>query len=194
MPNRDTLFRVANPGVLSGVPAQALNPATLDPLQLPYGAIALPATAHDGSAVVVFKQPGLDGRSDTLLLELPADLTVLSPVSALAIDPRAPATLYASTSEGLFKSTDGGERWMPIGAALPFAGAYLRAIAINPADSRIVYAASQRGFWKSIDGGANWTASNRGLGTDPYVNSLSVDSATGMLYADVFRAGIGVGR
>jgi len=82
---------------------------------------------------------------------------------------------------------------MPIGAALPFAGAYLRAIAINPADSRIVYAASQRGFWKSIDGGANWTASNRGLGTDPYVNSLSVDAATGMLYADVFRAGIGVG-
>ena len=115
-------------------------------------------------------------------------------VIRLVIDPRTPATLYASTSEGLFKSTDDGERWTAIGGGLPSGGAFLRGIAIDPADSRVVYAASQRGFWKSTDGGARWTASNRGLGAEPYVNSLSVEPATGVLYADVFTAGTGVGN
>lgn len=114
-------------------------------------------------------------------------------VVRLIVDPHAPATLYASTSEGLFKSTDDGERWTAIGAVLPFSGAFLRAIAINPADSRVVYAASQRGFWKSTDGGANWTPGNRGLGADPYVSSLSVDPVTGVLYADVNSPGTGFG-
>src|SRR3954447_10367583 len=82
-----TLFRVANAGVLGRVPAQALDPETPDPLELPYGAVALTA-AEDNSAVIVFKQPGLDGRSDILVLEVPADLTVLSPGSALALDRR----------------------------------------------------------------------------------------------------------
>ena len=83
-----TLFRVANAGVLGRVPAQALDPATPDPLELPYGAVALPTAAEDTSAVIVFKQPGLHGRTDILLLEIPTDLTVLSPVSALALDRR----------------------------------------------------------------------------------------------------------
>ncbi len=88
MPSEDTLFRVANPAALGRVPVQALSPATPDPLQLPYGAIALPSTGHDGGAVVAFKQPGIYGRTDILLLELPAALTVTSPVIALASDPR----------------------------------------------------------------------------------------------------------
>ena len=32
-------------------------------------------------------------------------------VYAMAIDPKAPATLYAGTSAGLLKSTNGGEDW-----------------------------------------------------------------------------------
>ncbi len=83
-----TLFRVASTVALGSVPAQALDPATLDPLELPYGAVALPTAAGAGSAVVVFKQPALQGRTDILLLEIPAELTVASPITARAIDPR----------------------------------------------------------------------------------------------------------
>ena len=52
----------------------------------------------------------------------------------------------------------------------------------------MVYAASQRGFFRSVDGGATWTASNTGLGVNPFVSALAVDHATGVLYADVSRA------
>ena len=52
--NSQILFRVANTGALGGVPAQALDAVTPDPLELPYGAVALPTAPGDGSAVVVF--------------------------------------------------------------------------------------------------------------------------------------------
>ncbi len=86
--NHQTLFRVANTGVLGSVPAQALDPAAPELLELPYGAVALPTAVEDTSAVVVFKQPGMDGRTDILLLEIPATLTVVSQVTARAIDRR----------------------------------------------------------------------------------------------------------
>ena len=103
----------------------------------------------------------------------------------LVPDPRAPSTVYALTSEGLYKSSDGGERWTGIGSSLPFGGAYLRDLVIDPADSRAVYAGSQNGFFKSLDGGSSWAPSNHGLGTRPYVNALSVDALTGALYVDI---------
>ena len=36
-------------------------------------------------------------------------------LNVLAIDPAKPATLYAGTLRGVFKSTDGGDRWDSIG-------------------------------------------------------------------------------
>ena len=38
-----------------------------------------------------------------------AELTV----AALALDPTTPATLYAGTRRGVFKTTDGGTNWRP---------------------------------------------------------------------------------
>ena len=40
-------------------------------------------------------------------------------VVTLAIDPTAPRTLYAATSNGVFKSTDAGTNWQPSTAGLP---------------------------------------------------------------------------
>jgi photosystem II stability/assembly factor-like uncharacterized protein len=116
----------------------------------------------------------------------PRDSLYQPTVYGVAFDPHAASTLYASTSVGLVKSSDGGEQWTTIGTDLPFQGAYLRGIAVAP-DSRAIYAASQRGFWKSVDAGAKWTANSRGLGAEPYVRLLSVDPASGTLYADIFR-------
>jgi photosystem II stability/assembly factor-like uncharacterized protein len=149
----------------------------------------IPSNANRGTwyAATLFGGfKSVDGGTAWQHLGLPLRAGRFEPdVLHLAVDPRAPATIYASTSDGLFKSTDDGGRWANIGAVLPSGGQFLRAIAISPSDSRIVYAASQRGFWKSTDGGASWTVSNRGLGTDPFVGELSVDPATGALYADI---------
>jgi len=44
-------------------------------------------------------------------------------VSALAIDPVTPTTLYAGrNSDGIFKSTDGGSSWFEADMGLPFTG------------------------------------------------------------------------
>ena len=41
-------------------------------------------------------------------------------VTTIAMDPKAPQTLYVGTdSNGVFKSTDGGSTWNPAGTGLP---------------------------------------------------------------------------
>ena len=37
-------------------------------------------------------------------------------ITALAIDPVTPSTLYAAADRGVFKSTNGASSWTPIGA------------------------------------------------------------------------------
>ena len=52
-------------------------------------------------------------------------------ISALAIDPHTPATLYAGTSSsGVFMSVNGGETWSAINSGLT--ETYMSALAIDP--------------------------------------------------------------
>jgi photosystem II stability/assembly factor-like uncharacterized protein/tetratricopeptide (TPR) repeat protein len=90
-------------------------------------------------------------------------------ISALAIDPRNPDTIYAGTGfrsnydgHGIYKSTDGGLSWRPINNGLPvdtiyLGGYYVQAIAIDSNDSQIVYAGGFGGLYKSTDGGTSWS-------------------------------------
>src|SRR5207247_10348306 len=60
---------------------------------------------------------------------------------ALAIDPQAPATVYAAaylTPATVFKSTDGGESWSAVNAGFRADG--VRTLAIDPKASSTVYA------------------------------------------------------
>ncbi len=56
---------------------------------------------------------------------------------ALAVDPRNPQILFASTEGGVFRSNNTGESWQPYGRGLPAGG--VAAFAIDPA-SRTLYA------------------------------------------------------
>src|SRR5438876_4039479 len=97
-------------------------------------------------------------------------------ISALAVDPQTPTTLYAgTTSAGVFKSTDGGTHWRAVNAGL--GATTVRALAIDPQTPTTVYAATwDRGIFKSTDGGANWSATNSGL-IDPYGVRVSAIAA-----------------
>src|SRR5450755_2311931 len=109
-------------------------------------------------------------------------------VSALAIDPSAPATLYASTDSfdigrELFKSTDGGESWTD---SLLNEGVF--AVAIDPSNSATLYAGTTLpgGVFKSADGGASWSAVNAGLHFQPEagVSTIAINPSTpATLYA-----------
>jgi photosystem II stability/assembly factor-like uncharacterized protein len=98
----------------------------------------------------------------------------------LAIDPQAPATVYA----GIFKTTDGGVTWTRM--SVPGIGA----LAINPIDSNVVYGAGGGGVLKSTDAGGSWTAVNTGL-TGSSVRALVIDpQAPATLYAGLDNGAI----
>ena len=100
---------------------------------------------------------------------------------ALAIDPNNPDILYAATGEmsnnidsylgaGIFKSTDAGQSWTPIG--LTHVGAFSK-IEVHPLNSNLVVAGATKnfpGFWRSTDGGRTWQRTFIGVVTDVSLN------------------------
>src|SRR5213594_2016609 len=68
-------------------------------------------------------------------------------VPSLAIDRSDPATIFAATGSGVFKSTDGGESWS---STLTNDSAQI--VAIAPTSPPTIYVAGH-GIYKSTDGG-----------------------------------------
>ena len=103
-------------------------------------------------------------------------------IIALAIDPVTPATLYAGTSGGVFKSTNGGGNWSAVNTGLT--DTYVCALAIDPATPATLYAGTLGGgVFKSTNGGGDWSAVNTGL-TNTCVYALAIDPVTpAILYA-----------
>ena len=75
-------------------------------------------------------------------------------VRCLAADPRNPNTVYAGTqSNGVLRSTDGGQTWQPSGLA----GRAVKALAVSKIESGIVYAGLKPpALFVSRDSGATW--------------------------------------
>jgi photosystem II stability/assembly factor-like uncharacterized protein len=95
-------------------------------------------------------------------------------VAAVAGVPGDPSTWYAGASSGgVWKSTDGGNRWTPIFDHEPVAA--IGALAVAPADPNVVWAGTGEawairdidvtgnGVYKSTDGGKTW----QHMGLDP---------------------------
>jgi photosystem II stability/assembly factor-like uncharacterized protein len=103
-------------------------------------------------------------------------------VSALAADPRNPATLYAATGAGIFKTTDGGANWNILNSD---AGTPFDFVAIDSAGTLYAVEPGMYGlddYFKSTDGGASWSAIS--FGAAGVCRGLVVDSVhPGTLYA-----------
>ena len=115
---------------------------------------------------------------------------ILTDVSALAIDPSAPATLYAGTAGGgVFKSANGGATWtLADGSqtpgnvnAIPDIPAH--SVLVDPTNNQRIYVGTDLGVFVSLDGGANWLQ-EAGFPNVP-VESLSLNKVapTTKLYA-----------
>jgi hypothetical protein len=73
----------------------------------------------------------------------------------LANSQQAPSRLYVGTSQGIYRSPDGGASWSP---AFPAgSGSPVSAIAVDPNDAMIVWALGAAGLMRSNDGGDQWT-------------------------------------
>jgi photosystem II stability/assembly factor-like uncharacterized protein len=119
------------------------------------GAVAVLALAADGTAYAgthnggVFQKGG-EGWS-------PGGWPLRSAsIRDLAVHPSNPRVLYAATTEGVYRTVDGGARW---GEAGNFPAI---TVAIAPSDPAVLYAGASRTF-RSTDGGATWSPVERSL-------------------------------
>jgi photosystem II stability/assembly factor-like uncharacterized protein len=75
-------------------------------------------------------------------------------VITLASHPSNPSTVYAATSQRLYKSVDAGARWAPTGL---YGSSYL---VVPTSDASVVYAANsgafEATFYRTMDGGETW--------------------------------------
>lgn len=82
-------------------------------------------------------------------------------LNAMAFDPTNPSVIYArwgghGATDGVYKSTDGGDTWKPTGLVGAMTGS--GPLAIDPANPLNLFAeARNQGLVKSIDGGDTWT-------------------------------------
>jgi photosystem II stability/assembly factor-like uncharacterized protein len=90
-------------------------------------------------------------------------------VNALVMDPVKTTTLYAGTTRGAFKTTDGAMSWTKIQDGM--GERYVASLLIHPATNRTLFAGTQSGVYQSTDGGEHWTALNNGL-TNLSIRSL----------------------
>jgi photosystem II stability/assembly factor-like uncharacterized protein len=86
--------------------------------------------------------------------------------SVLAVDPSNSATLYLASSR-VWKSTTGGDAWVPLPTTIAGAGTWtentIRAIAIAPSDPATIVVAKGASVYRTTDGGAVWAILPNGL-------------------------------
>lgn len=83
-------------------------------------------------------------------------------VGGMVMHPTDPDIIIASTSEGVYRTTNGGGTW-----SQRISGNF-KDVLYNPGDPTIVYAVSSSalngaGFYRSSDGGVNWTEITSGI-------------------------------
>ena len=98
-------------------------------------------------------------------------------ITAIAIDPESPSTVYATSAAGVFKSLDGGATWASASAGLlqGYPGSTtVGAIAIDPSSPSTIFASVGQGLFKSVNAAATWT----GVLGDARVRAVAVDPAS----------------
>jgi photosystem II stability/assembly factor-like uncharacterized protein len=147
-----------------------------------------PATYYAGGLGGLFKTTNGGATWTSIFNNEP-----VSSISALAVVPSNPSTIYAATGEanlrndvafgdGMWRSDDAGKTWQHIGLD---ATAAIAAIAVDPANPQRVFVAAlgdpykpgpDRGIYRTTDGGATW---QKVLYTDENTgaSSIAIDPA-----------------
>jgi photosystem II stability/assembly factor-like uncharacterized protein len=106
-----------------------------------------------------------------------ADWVAIGPdggnITALALDPQQPATLYALPYEypsgpRVFKTTTGGGSWATVGLLPDY---NVTMLIVDPHQSDYLYGMTSSAVWRSTDGGASWDSS----GLPAYASSMAAD-------------------
>jgi Abnormal spindle-like microcephaly-assoc'd, ASPM-SPD-2-Hydin len=158
------------------------------------------------------------GTTWTPLFDRQPALGIGEPVG-VAIDPNNTDIIYVGTSQrvmlgtgntgifglpdssqGLFKSTDGGNSWIQLGSRFPagntgnainLVGTDINVIIVDPANSQNLYIGTATGVQISIDGGQNWTSGTNAFGdTRALVLDASSPAGSRILHAGISGRGV----
>lgn len=77
--------------------------------------------------------------------------------------PEQAEIVYTASSDALYKTTNGGKRWVEV---LSFRGTgnAINSIAINPVNTNVIYAGTQNGLFRSTERGRHWKKIFSGIG------------------------------
>jgi photosystem II stability/assembly factor-like uncharacterized protein len=103
-----------------------------------------------------------------------------------SFDPFDVSTIYASSTEGVFESTDGGDQWSLIGSGL----AGVNEVLADPTVRGRLFAATQGKLFRTDDGGSDWIPTGPVESTDGN-GHIAFDPESHVLY---FGAGEGLFR
>jgi photosystem II stability/assembly factor-like uncharacterized protein len=149
-------------GLNDGLPSLAVKSLVLDPTN--------PNIVYAGTGEGYFNIDAAIGQGVMKSTDGGATWTFSTPfaqyVNRLAIDPRAPATLFAATRTGVFKTTDANATWR-----LVFSGHNCIDLTLDPENPQTVVIAvwdraanqTENGIWRTTDGGATWARVSAGL-------------------------------
>lgn len=189
-------------GAISGLPARNIGSAQMS------GRISAIAGVKDKGAITLYVGAASGGVWKSVnggLTFTPVfDRQNVQSIGAIAIDPSHPTTLWVGTGEswtrnsvsignGLFKSTDGGETWLPAGLEN---SERIAKIIVDPKNGDTVYACAtghlwndheERGVYKTTDGGAHWLKILAGVNGSTGCGLLSMSSkSASTLYASLW--------
>lgn len=162
--NYDTML-----AVWTGTPGNLTNVACSDDSNSPnYSAQSeVRFTGHAGTLyyLEIASYNGIPGGNLVFTL-LQSDLWKLSgpqhtapSINELTLDPQNSNIVYAATTEGVYKSTNGGTSWAAkLNGLGTFGGLEVTNLVVNPSNSQTLYISTWGdGVYKSTDGGNNWT-------------------------------------
>jgi photosystem II stability/assembly factor-like uncharacterized protein len=174
---------------LTAVEIYNFSALAVDPTDADIVYVAMPPTGNPGTDAQIFKSTNGAAQWRQVPIAVPAGTSI----TALAIDPATPSTIYTSYADyrdpghgGVFKSTDSGETWTAAQHLLP--DTWVRALAIDPVSSSQIYVATRNGVYRSVDAGTSWAPINAGLPSLD-VWSISIDR-TGSLLRAATAAGL----
>lgn len=171
--NSAGVWTAINTGLGTGAAIPAVTALAIDPS----APLTLYAAGNTANAVL-FKttnggaswQPSDNGLSATM-----GGVVTRMAAIALAIDPTAPALVYAGTPLGVFKTTDGGGNWSLASAGLTTRN--VTALAIDPMAASTLYAGAAAGSDAFV---AKLNASGSALAYALYLGGDQADSGRGI--------------
>ncbi|MCK5080167.1 MAG: hypothetical protein KAR09_09490, partial [Bacteroidales bacterium] len=139
--------------------------------------------SNDNNSVGVLKS--IDDGNSWLPTGLTYSTSQKETINRLIIDPNNSDIIYAATSDGIYKTTDGGVTW-----PIQISGSNFIDLEMHPTNNLILYASTQD-YWnspviyKTSDGGSSWSSVATYASTDYRVEIGVTPANTSIVYGIV---------